>query len=195
MKKRYFSLILIAFACLTNFLKVSASSSPFVGEIRMLGGNFCPQGWAPADGRLLPVSSNSALFSLFGNLYGGDGRTMFGLPDLRGRVPMAPGIGTGLSARKLGEKGGVESVTLTNLQIPAHNHSYNFAVKEGRGVQSDAANSSLAESGIYRTSGNIKKLTSQVTNNSGGNQAHPNMQPYQVVTFCVALQGVYPGRN
>ena len=124
----------------------------------MFGGNFCPRGWSPASGQLMPISRYSALFSVLGTTYGGDGRTTFALPDLRGRVAIGPGNGPGLSSRRLGEKGGVESVTLNSTQIPSHNHSYSFVVKEGRGVKSDATNSSLAESGIFRDSGNITTL-------------------------------------
>ncbi len=127
--------------------------------------------------------------------FGGDGRTTFGLPDLRGRVPIGEGTGPGLSVRRLGEKGGQETVTLTSAQIPSHSNSYNFKVKEGRGVKTDATGTSLAESGLYRDASSETDLASQSTENTGGSQSHPNMQPYQVLTFCVAIQGVYPSSN
>ena len=108
---------------------------------------------------------------------------------------MAPGNGPGLSTRRLGEKGGVESVTLNSLQIPSHSHSYNFVVREGRGVKTDATNSSLAEAGIFRDAGATTTLASQTTANTGGNQAHTNIQPFLVVTSCIALQGTFPSRS
>ena len=154
-----------------------------------------PRGWAKADGRLLAISQYSALFSLFGTNYGGDGESTFALPDLRGRSIIGSGNGAGLSNRVIGERAGNETVTLTTAQIPSHNHDYNFVVKEGRGVKTDATGSSIAEAGIYRDNGASTTLSSQSTNNTGSNQAHPNMHPYLVVTYCVLLNGLYPSES
>jgi len=182
-------------------------SDPFIAEIIMFGGNFAPRGWALCDGQLLPIAQNSALFSILGTNYGGDGRTTFGLPDLRSRFPMHPGSGPGLSTRRLGEKGGVETVTLNTNQIPAHQHTGEGTVK----VSGNAANTNnptgnaLALSEAYSdrpfpvspaTPLKLRANSVEITTaNTGGNQAHDNMPPFQCVNFIIALQGVFPSRN
>lgn len=173
-------------------------SEPFVGEIRMFAGNFAPRSWAFCDGQLLAVSQNDALFSLFGTIYGGDGRTTFGLPDMRGRLPMHAGTGPGLSQRRLGAKTGQENVTLTSNQLPSHNHNM---------TANSAAGDSSTPSGSFAkdaTSSNlyINALTSTTTSmnpnmvkDTGGSRAHTNLMPFLCVNFIVALFGIYPSRS
>ncbi len=186
-------------------------SDPFIAEIIMFGGNFAPRGWAFCDGQLLSISSNSALFSILGTTYGGDGRTTFGLPDLRGRVAMHPGSGPGLTQRRLGEKSGVESVTLVTNQIPAHQHNTTVTgTGTGQGTDTQGDNGfvggrtwSHVGANLYKDAtpdvamkaGNVT-LDLTVTNpNTGGGQNHTNLHPFQCVNFIIALQGVFPSRN
>ncbi|MGK7929417.1 MAG: phage tail protein [Spirulina sp.] len=179
---------------------------PFLGQISMFGFNFAPRGWATCSGQLLPINQNTALFSLLGTLYGGDGRTSFALPDLRGRVPMNMGTGAGLTPRTIGSRGGEEVVTLNVSEIPSHNHS---AAVQARG-QSENGNNASPENAVwareaaadaepYNTSApNVNMRSDAVTvtiNPTGGSQAHNNMQPYLVINFCIALQGIYPSRS
>lgn len=179
-------------------------SEPFIGEIKMFGGNFAPRGYALCDGQLLPIAQNTALFSLLGTTYGGDGRTTFGLPDLRGRAPMHPGSGPGLSFRRLGDKGGSENVSLTTAQLPSHNHTATGTIKAKNG-QPDESNPgggvpSTLSGGTegYAETDNTSMLAGGVdvtVNNNGGNQPHNNMQPFQCVNFIIALQGIFPSRS
>lgn len=171
-------------------------SEPFVGEIRMFAGNFAPQGWALCNGQLLAVSQNDALFSLVGTTYGGDGRTTFGLPDLRGRVPIHPGTGPGLSPLPLGAAGGVEQVTLTASQIPSHGHG--LAGSSKIADQTDPGNNLPAKSlnvDLYSGDQPNVSAASVAVGTAGGSQSHANMQPYLCVNFIIALFGVYPSRN
>ena len=171
-------------------------SEPFVAEIRIFAGNFAPRGWAFCDGQLLPISQNTALFSLIGTTYGGDGRTTTALPNLKGRAPMHPGHGPGLTSRRLGERGGVETVTLTEAQMPSHNHTANGTTNAAN--QRDPSNhlaGTAAGRGtnLYADSSNtgaFRELT-----DTGGGQAHNNMQPYLVMNFIIALVGLYPSRS
>ena len=172
-------------------------SEPFLGEIRMFAGNFAPRGWAFCDGQLLAVSSNDALFSLFGTIYGGDGRTTFGLPDLRGRVPIHQGSGPGLSPRNIGAKGGAEAVTVTAAQVPVHSHDNQVSSVAGGSTNPDgefiAASPGVR---VYRPAPpNTTLNAGSVGNDAGGGQPHGNIQPIQVVNFIVALVGTYPSRN
>lgn len=153
------------------------SNEPFVGEIRMVGFDFAPQGWALCDGQLLPISQHSVLFSLLGTKYGGDGQTTFGLPDLRGRVPMHVGQGPGLSPRQLGQAGGQETVTLTGPEVPIHTHP----AEAGPTIERYTIESELREP--------PKAIQSL------GGQPHENMPPFQCVNFIIALQGIYPPRQ
>ena len=170
-------------------------SEPFVGEIRMFAGNFAPRGWAFCDGQLLAVSQNDALFSLLGTIYGGDGRTSFGLPDLRGRLPIHAGHGPGLSERRLGSKGGAEKVTLTVNQLPSHTHSWRASTDLAS--TRDTANAVLAQSvpDIYTSRAAPIQLNSATVGNTGGSRSHTNEMPYLCVHFIIALVGIYPSRH
>jgi len=171
-------------------------SDPFIGEIRMFAGNFAPRGWAFCDGQLLAVSQNDALFSLFGTVYGGDGRTTFGLPELRGRIPIHAGSGPGLTTRRLGAKGGAETVTLTTNQLAGHSHTLR--------ASGDIAGSASPQDSLLAKSTNIDlysgdspdvSLASSSIGNVGGSQDHANLMPYLCVHFIVSLFGIYPSRN
>lgn len=173
-------------------------SEPFVAEIRIFAGNFAPRGWAFCDGQLLPVSQNTALFSLIGTTYGGDGRSTTGLPNLQGRVPMHPGHGPGLTDRRLGQSGGVESVTLTEDQMPVHNH--NPVASAQRAGSGTPAGNFLAEPRdglLYQTdtNSNLVDLNPQALANTGGSLPHNNVQPCLTMNFIIALQGLYPPRS
>lgn len=171
-------------------------SEPFVGEIRMFAGNFAPAGWAFCDGQLLAVSQNDALFSLLGTIYGGDGRTTFGLPDLRGRVPIHQGAGPGLLTRPIGSKSGSESVVVTTAQLPSHNHAFNASNAPGTG--SNPAGSVPAESpsvDMYIEEAATMNLSAAAISNTGGSQSHTNLQPFQCVHFIISLFGIYPSRT
>jgi microcystin-dependent protein len=188
-------------------------SDPFIAQITMFGGNFAPRGWAFCSGQLLPISQNTALFSLVGTTYGGDGRTTFGLPDLRGRVPLGSegnSTGPGLSPRPLGQTGGAENVTLTQNQMPSHTHtaaSTSTAHAVGpAGNSNDAVGNIWADdagvaSGTYHSGPanatmNSAAITTDTTvNATGANQSHNNMQPYLAINFIIALVGVFPSRN
>jgi microcystin-dependent protein len=174
-------------------------SDPFIAAIRMWGLNFAPRGWAFCSGQMLPISQNTALFSILGTTYGGDGRTTLGLPDLRGRAPMHPGNGPGLLfSRRLGQKGGYESVTLNESQLPSHAHTvpassnpgdraltmleYPAVASAARGqsTYAEAADGAMAASALERV---------------GGGQLHENMQPFLTISFCIALTGTFPSRS
>lgn len=170
-------------------------SEPFVGEIRMFAGNFAPRGWAFCDGQLLAVSQNDALFSLLGTIYGGDGRTTFGLPDMRGRIPLHQGTGPGLSPRRLGSKGGLEQVTLTSNQLPSHNHTITASSADDK-TDNNPVGRVLAVSGakIYGED-HALDMNSSAISNTGGSSPHTNLMPALCVNFIVALLGIYPSRN
>lgn len=175
-------------------------SEPFVAEIRIFAGNFAPRGWAFCDGQLLPVANNTALFSLIGTTYGGDGRTTTALPNLQGRAPMHPGRGPGLTARRLGEKTGVETVTLAEAQIPSHSHTAR-ALSSGGDTTTPGDTTSIARVGfgdsLYQsdTSSNLVDLASETLATTGGGQSHDNMQPFLTLNFIIALVGLYPSRG
>ena len=167
-------------------------SSPFVGEIRMFGGSFAPAGWAFCSGQLMPISENETLFNLIGTTYGGDGQETFALPDLQGRVPMHAGTGPDGVTYQLGEKAGVESVTLTINQIPAHNH-IQLASNDPATVQTPGSNVPAQGAGvIYTSSSSPIPLAPQELSPTGGSQPHENMQPYLCITFIISLFGVFP---
>ena len=158
---------------------------PFVAEIRVFPFNFAPKGWAFCDGQLLPISQNTALFSLLGTYYGGDGKSTFALPDLQGSAPLDQGQGAGLSDYFIGQSGGSQNVTLLQSEMPIHNH-------QAQGVATGNQWGSLANG--YATTITTTLAPSAITNN-GGSQPHNNMQPYLVLNFIIALQGIFPSRN
>ena len=172
-------------------------SEPFVAEIRIFAGNFAPRSWAFCDGQLLPIAQNTALFSIIGTTYGGDGRTTTGLPNLQGKAPMHPGNGPGLTSRRLGETGGVESVTLSEAQMPAHTHT--LGVVPAPGNQDDASNtetlSRAVGANLFTPSANLEAMADETLPSTGGSQPHNNMQPYLAINYIIALQGVYPSRS
>jgi microcystin-dependent protein len=172
-------------------------SSPFVGEIRMFGGSFAPAGWAFCSGQLLPISENDTLFNLIGTTYGGDGQSTFALPDLQGRIPVHAGQGPGISQNyQLGEKAGVENVTLTTQQIPIHTHSLLASTDSASGVS--GANSVLAAPpsvAPYFAAAPDSNLGNQSIGSAGGSQPHDNMMPYLVVSFIISLFGVFPSQT
>ncbi|EDM81297.1 phage Tail Collar [Plesiocystis pacifica SIR-1] len=169
---------------------------PFIGLIVQFGGNFAPRGWALCDGQLLSINANSALFSILGTTYGGDGVSTFGLPDLRGRVAMHAGTGPGLTPRQLGQKTGHESVTLTTNQLPSHSHDLR-AVRAGADDPTPDGAYLAAPAGISiytETSPNVSMGSNSVSH-TGGGQLVNIVQPFQVVNYIIALQGLYPSRN
>ena len=170
-------------------------AQPYVGEIRMFGGNFAPAGWMFCEGQLLPISENETLFNLIGTTYGGDGQSTFALPDLRGRLPIHMGQGSGLSNRVIGENGGVESVTLTTSQIPAHSHVPQ--AHSGSGNQSSPANGVWAGSSLneYSASAPNVNLNAAASGLDGGSQPHDNFMPYLCVNFIISLFGVFPSQT
>src|SRR6201999_3600998 len=167
---------------------------PFVAEIRIFPFNFAPKGWAWCDGQLLPLSQNTALFSLLGTTYGGNGKSNFALPDVQGRAPMHPGQGPGLSLHDLGETGGSDTVTLLQSEIPAHSHSTNISGTQG--IQNTPL-SQLPAIGVgvnlYATASSpLVPMADNALTPAGGDQPHNNMMPYLTLNFCIALQGVFP---
>jgi microcystin-dependent protein len=172
-------------------------SDPFVAEIRILGCNFAPKGWAFCNGQLMPISQNTALFSLVGTVYGGDGKATFGLPDLQGRAPMHPGQGPGLELHDLGEVGGSERVTLQLSETASHTHAWNAsnqdATVQGPGGQLTAGG--VGGISMYAAPSAMTALTASSVTPAGGNLPHNNLQPYLTVNFCIALQGIYPPRG
>lgn len=165
-------------------------AEPFLSEIRMMSFGFAPKGWAFCNGQLLPINQNQALFSLLGTTYGGDGRVTFGLPDLRGRVPIHMG-----ASHTLGERGGEEGHTLTINEMAQHNHLAN-AVNSNGSTPIDAGNYLGAFNNGYSTSmTNITPLNPATVGNVGGSQAHQNMQPFLTINFSIALQGIFPSQN
>lgn len=169
-------------------------ADPFVAEIRIFPFNFAPRGWAWCNGQLLPISQNTALFSLLGTTYGGDGKSNFALPNLQGSAPMHPGQGPGLSLRHLGESGGSQSITLLESEIPAHTHSLRAVNDDG--LTTTPIGNAPAVNRFYSTSpGTLVPMAAQALTPVGGNQPHNNMMPYLTFYFCIALQGVFPPRS
>ncbi len=174
-------------------------SEPFVAEIRVFAGNFAPRGWAFCDGQLLPIAQNTALFSLVGTMYGGDGRTTFALPNLKDRAPLGPRQGPGLSAYEVGENGGAVTVTLVGVQMPSHTHTVK-AVPDPAELQAPAADRAFARSGpgfAYQSnsSANLVPMAGQALSPNGGGVPHNNRQPLLVLNYIIALVGIYPPRS
>jgi microcystin-dependent protein len=183
---------------------------PFIGQITLFAGNFAPRGWAFCEGQLLPISQNTALFSILGTTYGGDGRTTFALPDLRGRFPLQQGTGPGLPTYRLGERGGINSKTLTQAEMPSHNHSSvgltaHLMANENDGTDADPSNKNIGVSenanlfnaqpnSVQTGSGPNVAITGN-TANAGGNISFSIQNPYLGINFIIALVGVFPSRN
>jgi len=170
---------------------------PFVAEIRIFPFNFAPKGWAFCDGQLLPLSQNTALFSLLGTTYGGDGKSNFALPDMQGNAPMHPGQGPCLSLHDLGETGGSETVSLLESEIPSHSHNVTASSQDG--TDNHPVNNYPAQGvgiNLYVNAGTTPvNMNDNALSPAGGDQPHNNMQPYLTLNFCIALQGVYPPRT
>ena len=171
-------------------------SEPFLAEVRMVGFNFAPRGWAFCDGQILPINQNQSLYSLLGTTYGGDGRTSFALPDMRGRTPVHLGNYNGGPPVRLGDKGGEETHTLAANEMPQHQHAWqvtNNPTSDGQPVPN--GNAFGPYNNGYTAAASLTALAAGTTANAGGGQAHNNMQPYLTVSFCIALQGLFPSRN
>lgn len=170
---------------------------PFISEIFMAGMNFAPRGYVSCSGQLMSIAQNTALFSLLGTTFGGNGQTTFAIPDLRGRVPMGMGNGPGLTPRTLGEVGGTEAVTLISTQIPAHTHALN-AVSDAGDASAPSGNY-LANTGAldkeYKSTGTVVQMNAGSVGTAGSGQPHDNMPPHLVLNFYIATEGVFPSRN
>ena len=168
-------------------------SEPFIAEVKVFAGNFAPRNWAFCHGQLLSISQNTALFSLIGTTYGGDGRTTMGLPDLEGRVPLHPGRGPGLSSYRLGQLGGSTIASLSQQQMPTHNHGMvGFTNLE---TANPTSGRGLGSASWYAAPGTVVAMEAGLIGTTGGNQAHPNEQPYLAINYIIAIQGLYPSRN
>ena len=172
----------------------------FVGEIRIFAGNFAPTGWALCNGQLLPISQNTALFSLLGTMYGGDGKSTFGLPNLQGAAPLMAGQGNGLSNRVQGEIGGEATVTLTAAEMPAHSHPINGGNSAGTNAAPTnndwgAASVTRGQKLYSQNAGTDRSMSPLAFGASGSSQPHNNLPPYLTLTFIIALQGIFPPRS
>jgi microcystin-dependent protein len=171
-------------------------SQPYSGEIRMFGGSFAPAGWAFCDGQTMPISQNDALFVILGTTYGGDGQETFNLPDLQGRVPLHQGQGPGISQNYvLGEKGGVESVTITAQQTPIHTHPLLASSAQGTSKEPVGNSPAISTGDVYVNEPPNVPLSPQAVTIFGGSQPHENIQPYLVVSFIISLFGLFPNQN
>ena len=188
--------LLVVLAAVMAWGPVASASDPFIGEIRMVGFNFAPRGWAFCDGQILDISTNNALFALLGTTYGGDGRNTFALPDLRGRVAIHPGQGLGLTRRNLGERGGAETVALSIGQMPQHTHD--AQAYSGSGNEEGPGNNDWAKKSRdddYSSQAPDVLMNVQAISVTGDDQSHNNMPPYLGVNHCIALMGIFPSRN
>jgi microcystin-dependent protein len=173
-----------------------ADGDPFLGEIALVGFNFPPLGWALCNGQLLPINQNTALFSLLGTTYGGDGITNFALPDLRGRVPIHMGQGPGLSSFVIGQTGGAEAITLTAAQMPSHSHTLNASSQNGSSDTPTGAFPAKSAAGVpqYGAASNTAMAAAAVST-AGSNVPHENHQPFLTMNYIIALNGIFPSRN
>ena len=169
-------------------------SQPYLAEIKIFAGNFPPRGWAFCDGTLLPINANQSLYSLLGTTYGGDGRTTFALPDLRGRIAMHAGEGPGLSNHPLGQKSGDYQVTMTTATMPAHNHGIPVSANAGDSDDPDGLHMAATSEAAY-VGGNATGQYGSTTTNTGGGTPFNNIQPYLALNYIIALQGLFPSRN
>lgn len=165
-------------------------AEPFLSEIRLMSFVFAPKGWALCNGQLLPINQNQALFSLLGTTFGGDGRVNFALPDLRGRVPLHVGSG-----HTLGERGGEQAHTLSIAELPTHTHTVNSSANAGTVGTASGNLYAKSLSAAYNAPENLTALSPDALTNVGGSQAHLNMQPFLTLSFCIALQGIFPSPN
>jgi microcystin-dependent protein len=188
-------LILICLIALFNAPVARAQATGFVGQIMIVPYNFAPTGWALCQGQLLPISQNTALFSLLGTLYGGDGITTFALPDLRGRAPVGAGQGPGLQLYDQGEISGEETVTLTLSQIPNHSHVPMGAASVANTGSPGGAYWAMPRALLYSSSAPVVDMSPGALGSTGGGQPHDNMKPYLVMNYIIALQGVFPARS
>jgi microcystin-dependent protein len=188
--------LLLALAIGVSPLAVHASTEPFLGELMLTGYNFCPLGWAQANGQILSIAQNTALFSLLGTYYGGNGITTFAVPDLRGRAPIGTGQGPGLSDRQIGEEGGDETITLTQQQMPIHSHAAGASTLAGNSVSpTNALPAKKFRTQLYRTGSSADtSLAPDAIGLAGGSQPHSNMPPFTAMTWCIATQGIFPSR-
>ncbi len=170
-------------------------SEPFIGEIRTFGFTFAPRGWATCEGQLLPIAQNEALFALLGTTYGGDGRTTFALPDLRGRVAVGNGQGQGLSLYRQGQRGGEEQVTLTADQLPSHSHDVRARDRRGGSRRPVGRFLARVTRGRSYAAEQDALMHPEMVAETGGGQPHPNLQPHLALNVCIALQGVFPSRQ
>ncbi len=172
-------------------------SEPFIAEIRVLPFNFAPKGWASCNGQLIPISQNTALFSLLGTNYGGNGTTTFALPDLRAQFVMGTGAGPGLTPRTVGEVIGTPTVSLTSAEMPAHSHGLRAGITAGSSSPAGNAMAPTAVGGgnVYRAPGATTAMAAASISPAGGSQPHENRQPYLGLNFCIALQGIFPPRS
>lgn len=210
LKIKFIGLLLITIFSMTS--TNAQGQEGFIGEIRMFAGNFAPRTWAYCDGQLLSIAQNTALFSILGTTYGGDGRTTFALPDLRGRTPIGPRRGPGQPDYRLGQKGGVSTNVLNVTQLPSHTHAATGTVKAANtsGTTNDPTGnvlglaktpidrSTIANSNVYATTANANMAANGVSitvGNTGNNQAINNMQPYLSINYIICTQGVFPSRN
>ena len=191
-------------ALMSTTAPATAGTDEYIGELMLVGYSFCPRASTDAAGQLLPIAQYSALFSLYGTTFGGDGRTTFGLPDLRGRTAIGQGNGPGLTPRQVGQKSGAETVTLISSQIPAHSHT--GQVRSENTAPADTGNAAgnalgrtttaiYSDTAAPSAAGALHSGTLHIDVSGGGNQSHPNMQPYLVMRYCVVLQGTFPSRN
>lgn len=171
-----------------------AQSEPYLGQLMLTAMNFCPRGWAEADGQLLPISSNSALFSVLGTYYGGDGRTTFALPDLRGRAPIHKGNGPGLQNYSMGQRGGSESFSVLSSNMPSHTHAM-FAAQAAGNNASPTGNFPASAANAYHSGPADTSMATNIIAPAGGAQPIDHRGPYLAMTYCIALQGIYPSRN
>jgi microcystin-dependent protein len=171
-------------------------ADPFIAEIRIFPYGVVPAGWASCNGQLLPIAQNTALYSVLGTTYGGNGTTTFALPDLRGAAPLHPGQGPGLSPRTLGEAGGAESVTLTEGDMPVHSHEMRTSIEQGDNTipSPGAALASSTGGFIYAAAANLTPMAAEALVSEGGSQPHGNLMPYLTASFGIAIQGTYPAR-
>ncbi|NHK26729.1 phage tail protein [Parvularcula flava] len=175
----------------------AAQADPFIGQVILTGYNFCPRNFIPAEGQLMSIAQNTALFSLYGTIYGGDGRTTFGIPDLRGRAPIHYGQGPGLQYYNLGEKGGQTGFTLTIPQLPSHTHTVNATnqLADKGGPQDRYLGAGMGDDDYYHDGPPTRTMAAGMLSPTGGNEEVKHRGPYIAMQWCVALYGVYPSRN